>query len=66
MQKILLHLEKVREERNISKKAYCSSLDITPQYYHLILTGKSKPNAEILFKMAEILGFCLFLGVKTE
>lgn len=62
LENIINYIESKRESMKISKKDFCSKLDITPQYYHLLTTGKSIPNAETLAKMAVLVGYRLVLS----
>lgn len=61
-------LEKLRKNSKLSQFQLARQLNITPQSIHNWEVGKSKPNAEAIYKMAKILGTStdnIFLALNT-
>ncbi len=61
-------LESLRKESKMSQFQLARKLNITPQSIHNWETGKSKPNAEAIYKMSKILGTStdnIFLALNT-
>lgn len=64
--KIIQAINTQRISQGTNKRAFAASCDITPQYYDLIISGKSIPSALILFKMAENVSLKLILCIDLQ
>jgi transcriptional regulator with XRE-family HTH domain len=55
MDKIIQFIESERVKQKLTKKELCRAVDITPQYYDLLINGKSTENRKVtellLFKL---------------
>lgn len=62
VQKIISFIDKEREAQKIRKNALCARVDITVQYYDLLIKHKSVPNAAILERLVHELGYKLTIS----
>lgn len=66
LQLIIRAINAARISQGTNKRTFAASCDITPQYFELIIQGKSTPSAAILIKMAQNAGFSLALCVDLQ
>lgn len=66
LQSIIQAINAHRISQGTNKRTFAASCDITPQYFELILQGKSVPSAAILLNMAEKVGLKLILCIDLQ
>lgn len=63
---IMKQLDAQRQAQNVKIREICAFADITPRFYSSVIAGKSDISLGIVLKLAQKLGFSVFLGVKNE
>lgn len=59
---IMTIIEAQRALQDIDKHKLASAVDITPEYYSKLLSGKSQPSWPVAVKMLQILKLRLFVA----
>ena len=59
-------IEQLRQEAGITKRAISSKADITPEYYSLLIAGKSRASIVIIEHLAHAVNYELIIVRKWE
>lgn len=66
MQRFGEKLRSLRERRGITQQKLAAELGFTHAHLHRLETGKKKPNAELVLKIARLFNVCADVLLKDE